>query len=323
MIRVGILGCSDIARRKFIPALLKSRQAGLAAVASRDLSRAASSIPPSMTVAQMTYQELVCSPAVDLIYISLPNHLHEEWSIRALEQGKHVICEKPLGLSAASVGRMLESAESHDRLLFENLMYLHHPQHSAVKECIAAGRIGTVLSVRSEFVFPGPADGDFRLNPVMGGGAYHDMNRYPLSAALYFLAGKNHRFFQGREQNRDGLTWSLQADSYTDAGETFSFLTAFGLPYRSFYRICGEKGFIRIDRAYTTPSDMENSITVMADGRDESFIAPPGDHFLNAIEYVCGLIRSGVWAEEHQRARELARLAEMFYDNCMTEVHVT
>jgi predicted dehydrogenase len=242
----------------------------------------------------------------------------------ALEQGKHVICEKPLGLSAASVGRMLKAADKHGRLLFENIMYLHHPQHSAVKECIASGRIGTILSLRSEFVFPGPAHGDFRLNPVMGGGAYHDMNRYPLSAALYFLAGKKHRFFQGREQNRDGLTLSLQADSCTDAGETFSFLTAFGLPYRSFYRICGEKGFIRVERAYTTPSDMENRITVMSDGRDESFSVPPSDHFLNAIEHVCALIRSGVWEAEHRQARAVAELAGLFYDNCiMTEVRVT
>ncbi|MDD2732862.1 MAG: Gfo/Idh/MocA family oxidoreductase [Desulfuromonadaceae bacterium] len=317
MIQVGILGCSDIARRKFIPALLKSSQACLAAVAGRERNRAASFVPPAVSATLMTYQELICSPAVDLVYISLPNHLHEEWSIRALEQGKHVICEKPLGLSAASVGRMLEAADKHGRLLFENLMYLHHPQHSAVKKCIAAGRIGTVLSLRSEFVFPGPSHGDFRLNPLMGGGAYHDMNRYPLSAALYFLEGKSHRFFQGRKQNRDGLAWSLQAESSTDAGETFSFLTAFGLSYRSFYRLCGEKGFILVERAYTTPSDMENRITVMADSRDESFTVPPSDHFLNTIEHVCALIRSGVWEAEHQRAREVAELARLFYDNCM------
>lgn len=317
MIRVGILGYSDIARRKFIPALLKSRQAGLAALASRDLSRAASRIPPSMTVAQMTYQELVCSPAVDLIYISLPNHLHEEWSIRALEQGKHVICEKPLGLSAASVSRMLETAERQGRLLFENLMYLQHPQQRRVKALIDSGRIGRLLTLRSEFAFPGPVAGDFRLNPDMGGGAFHDMNRYPLSAALYFLEGKKHRFFRGSEQQCEGVTQSLQGDSCTDAGETFSFLTAFGLPYRSFYSISGEKGFIRVERAYTTPAELENRITVMTDGRDESFSVPPSDHFLNTIEYVCGLIRGGEWEAEHRQSRELAGLAGMFYDNCI------
>lgn len=316
MIRVGVLGCSDIARRKFIPALLKSSQACCAALASRQPLKAASCVPPALSITPMTYQELVCSPGVDLVYVSLPNHLHEEWSIRALEQGKHVICEKPLGLSAASVTRMLDVADSHGRLLFENLMYLQHPQHTMVKALIDSGRIGKVLSLQSEFAFPGPLDGDFRLDLRQGGGAFHDMNRYPLSAARYFLTGKQHRFCQGTQVVREGLVLSLQAESCTESGETFSFLTAFGLTYRSFYRISAERGCIAVERAYTTPADMENRIAVTIDGRDESFSVPPSDHFLNTVDFVCGLIRSGDWQREHQRARDVAELAGIFYDNC-------
>lgn len=316
MIRVGVLGCSDIARRKFIPALLKSRQARLDAVAGRNLV-SASSLAAELSVTNLSYQDLVRAPEIDLIYISLPNHLHEEWSIRALEQGKHVICEKPLGLNAVSVQRMVDAAESHGRLLFENLMYLQHPQHAVVKELVETGRIGRRLSLHSEFAFPGPSAGDFRLDPAMGGGAYHDMNRYPLSAALYFLQGKNYRSVQGSIDVRDGLSYSLQATSCSDAGETFSFLTAFGQPYRSFYQITGDRGFIRVERAYTTPADQENRITLMADGRDESFSVPPYDHFLETIEHVCGLIRGGRWHAEHQRARAVAALADMFYDTCI------
>jgi NDP-hexose-3-ketoreductase len=316
MIRVGILGCSDIARRKFIPALLQSSQAILAAVASRQRSRAASFIPPNTDVKQMTYQELVCSPTLDVVYISLPNHLHEEWSIKALEHGKHVICEKPLALSAASVNRRLEAAYRSGVLLYENLMYLQHPQHKAVKEIIDSGYIGKVLSLRSEFAFPGPASGNFRLNPDVGGGAYHDMNRYPLSAALYFLEGKRHRFFQGSMEIHGGLTLSLQADSFTEAGETFSFLTAFGKPYRSYYMISGERGFVKVERAFTTPANMENRISVMSDSADESFIVPPADHFLNTINHVCELIRSGQWHGKHQQAKNLAGMADMYFDNC-------
>lgn len=319
MIRVGILGCSDIARRKFIPALLKSAHASLVAAARRQPGETASYLPPAMPIAQMTYEELICCPDVDLLYISLPNHLHEEWGIRALEQGKHVICEKPLALSAASAGRMLDAAGKQGRLLFENLMYLQHPQHQAVKALIESGRIGTVLSLRSEFSFPGPAAEDFRWNPLMGGGAFHDMNRYPLSAALNFLTGRKHRFSRGSQEIRDGLTMSLQGDSITDAGETFSFLTAFGRQYRSFYTIAGERGFITVERAYTTPAEMENRVTVMAGGRDESFTVPPCDHFLATIEQVCALIGNGEWGMEHRRAREVAILADMFQDNCFRE----
>lgn len=269
----------------------------------------------------MTYRQLVCSPDIDLVYLSLPNHLHEEWSVRALEQGKHVICEKPLSLSAASAKRMLETADRHGRLLYENLMYLQHPQHRAVKSLVASGGIGRVLSLRSEFAFPGPVENDFRLDPARGGGAFHDMNRYPLSAALFFLEGKAHRFIRGGTEVRDGLTLSLQAESVTDAGERFTFLTAFGLSYRSFYEISGERGVIRVERAYTTPADMVNRISVTIDGHDESFRVPPSDHFLGTIEHVCGLIRSGQWGEEHNRSRKLAELADMFQDNSTRRGH--
>lgn len=316
MIRVGILGCSDIARRKFIPALLKSGQARLEALASRKWNTP-SSFNEGLPVKSTTYHELVRDPAIDLIYLSLPNHLHEEWSIRALEQGKHVICEKPLGLDAASVSRMLEAADRHGRLLYENLMYLQHPQHTMVKKLIADGCIGRIVSLHSEFAFPGPAEGNFRLDPSQGGGAFHDMNRYPLSAALYFLAGERHRVTHGSIEVRAGLTNSLQAGSLSDCGERFTFLTAFEQPYRSFYEIQGTRGAIRVDRAYTTPADMENMVTTTVEGRKESFHVPPFDHFLGTIDHACGLIRSGRWGNEHLRSRKLAGLAEMFLDGCL------
>lgn len=316
-LRVGILGCSDIARRKFIPALLQSSHAHLAVVAARQPDKTDSLVPPGMNLKLMNYQDLVADPDIELIYISLPNHLHEEWSIRALEQGKHVLCEKPLALDAVAVGRMLDAADRNGRLLYENLMYLQHPQHSAVKAFISSGGIGRVLSMRSEFAFPGPVDGDFRLDPSMGGGAFHDMNRYPLSAAQFFLAGKTHHFIQGKDEQQTGLTVSFEAESVTDAGEKFSFMVAFGRSYRSFYEICGEQGTLRVDRAYTTPADMNNLIAVTVGGRDESFYVPPSDHFLNTIEHVCDLIHHGSWEAEHDRTRQLAELAGMFNDNCL------
>jgi predicted dehydrogenase len=314
-VRVGILGWSDIARRKYVPALLQSGQACFVALASRRSGQGASLVSGTSAV-MMTYEELINHPAVDLVYISLPNSLHEKWTIAALAHGKHVLCEKPLGLSAASVNRMLEAADRSGKLLYENLMYLQHPQHAAVRAIISSGRIGRIRSLRSEFAFPGPAQGDFRLDKAMGGGAFHDMNRYPLSAALFFLEGKDHRFVRGSADVRDGLTLSLQAESETEAGESFSFLVAFGQQYRSFYEITGERGSIRVERAYTTPADMENRIAVTVNGSDESFTVPPSDHFLGTIDRACELIRCGNWEAEHERSRKLAELAEMFQDNC-------
>lgn len=314
-VAVGVLGCSDIAQRKFIPALLQSEQAYFAILASRH-PEAFTPYEPENPVPLMTYEELLDDPAVELVYISLPNQLHEEWSIRFLERGKHVLCEKPLSLSAASTRLMLDAADRNNRLLYENIMYLQHSQHKTVKAILQSGRIGRLLSLHSEFAFPGPTEGDFRLDPTMGGGAFHDMNRYPLSAALNFLVGKVHRFIDGTTETRNGLNISLQAQSITDAGEIFSFLTAFGLSYRSFYEITGERGKIRVERAYTTPADMENSIMLTVDGEERSFTALPCDHFLATIDHVCRLVRGGEWKLEHEKARLLAELAEMFQDNC-------
>lgn len=310
--RVGILGYSDIARRKFLPALQKSNTARCVAIASRATPEHAED---ALQVPVMSYREMVCDPEIDLVYISLPNHLHEEWSIAALEQGRHVLCEKPLGLDSASVTRMLAAA-GNNRLLYENIMYLRHPQHGIVKKLVDSGRIGRLLSLRSEFAFPGPAPGDFRLDPARGGGAFNDMNRYPLSAAQYFLRGQRHEVLTGELEERDGLVWSLRAKSVTDAGEYFSFLTAFGLPYRSYYELQGERGNIRVERAYTTPAEWENRITVTVAGRDESLCSPACDHFLGTIEHVCGLIRTGDWLEAHERARKLAQMADLFLNSC-------
>lgn len=316
MIGVGILGCSDIARRKFIPALMNSKKARLAAVASRDLSKGAlfaAGLPAQVT----GYEELLHDPGIDLVYISLPNHLHELWSIRALREGKHVVCEKPLGLCAGSVDRMLDAAKLHRVLLYENLMYLGHPQHRAVKALVEAGRIGRIRSLRCVFTIPGVKEGDFRLDPALGGGAFHDLNRYPLSAALYFLKGAQHRFVRGDLRERDGLDLAMEAVTVTEEGEEFSFRIAFGEPYRAFYQIGGERGTIRVERCFTTPADLANTVALTIDGQDESFSVPPCDHFLQTIDHVCSLVRQGGdFSAVHDRARQLAQLAEMLKNNC-------
>lgn len=311
-LRAGVLGYSDISRRKFIPALLKSNRAYLSAIASRRMAK----IDPlfsGISIDIVSYHELIADPSIDLVYISLPNSLHEEWTIRALEQGKHVICEKPLGLSTSSVNRMLDAADGNGRLLYENIMYLHHPQHAEVKKIIESGRMGRILSLHTEFAFPGPKPDDFRLDPSMGGGAFHDLNRYPLSAALFFLSDAKHGCIRGVADIREGLVNSFKGESTTGSGESFSFLIAFGQPYRSYYELTTGIGSIRVDRAFTTPYESECRISVSRGGKDESFTVPPCDHFLLSLDHVCRLITEGGWEGEHERTRRLGELSGIFY----------
>lgn len=314
-VRVGILGCSDIALRRFVPALLRSTEARMTAVASRDQGKAAAFVP-GVPYETLGYEQLLASPNVDLVYISLPNHLHEEWTIRALEQGKHVLCEKPLGLSRSSVERMLAVAGERGLLLYENLMFLHHPQHAAVKALIDRGRIGRVTELRSVFGIPGFGEGNFRLDPARGGGAFHDLARYPLGTALHFLQGEISAF-QGVSQGRDGLNLGMHGVALTSAAETFSFSIAFGRQYESYYEIVGELGKIRVERAYTTPPELANTVQLICGCRDGSFVVPPADHFQLTIDHVCTLIRTkGDYRHEHTRTVRLALLAEAMERGC-------
>jgi NDP-hexose-3-ketoreductase len=317
-VKVGILGCSDIARRRFIPALLRSTAARLTAVASRNPEKAAAFIPGEDYM-PLSYEALLASPDVELVYISLSNHLHEQWAIRALEQGKHVLCEKPLALSRLAVERILAVAEERGRLLYENLMFLHHPQHAAVKALIAEGCIGRVTDLRSVFGIPSFEEGNFRLDPARGGGAFHDLARYPLGTALHFLKGEI-TSFRGVSQEHNGLNLGMHGMALTSAREIFSFSIKFGRQYESYYEIVGERGKIRVERAYTTPPDMANTIHVMCGVRGESFIVPPADHFLHTIDHVCGLIRTkNCYRQEHALTLRLAFLAEAMERGCTDE----
>jgi len=319
-VRVGVLGCSDIARRKFMPALAKCGRAKLTAVASRSKARA-DLFAGGSDCLRLSHEELLASPAVDLVYLSLPNHLHEEWAIRTLEAGKHLVCEKPLATSLQSAERMLAAAAQHGRLLYENQMFLFHPQHAVVKSLLSSGRIGRVQALRCFFGFPSPPAGDFRLDPLQGGGAFHDLARYPLGAALHLLQGRPGGF-RGQALWREGLNIAVHGTALTDADESFSFSIAFGQQYESLYEVIGEAGKIRLERAFTTPPDYANRI-MLTTGDSVTWIpVPPADHFQLMIDSIAASLQSGSGYEHFNRQAALvARLAAEMEQGCMERHH--
>lgn len=318
-VRIGLLGCSSIARRKVFPALATSERATLAVVASRTPEAVATRLGEYGSYAICSYEELLERTDLDLVYLSLPNHLHETWTIRALEQGKHVLCEKPLGLSPAAVERMYAKAGEQNRLLYENLMFLHHPQHAAVRALIASGRIGRLTTLRCVFGFPLPAAGNYRLDPACGGGAFFDLARYPLGMAQYLLHGELAEF-RGFACDRDGLNLAMHGVARSSREEILEFSIAFGQSYESYYEVVGERGKIRVDRAFTTPAELANRIEVIVDGQDVSFTVPAADHFRLMLDHVCALVRGGGdFREPAQRSRQLARLAEQMARGCRHE----
>lgn len=314
-LRIGVLGCSDIACRRFLPALRQSQKGELIAVGTR-ARYASQERLGAYHCAIVSYEELLQRNDIELIYLSLPNHLHEEWTLRALAAGKHVLCEKPLGLDAAAVKRMHAVAAERNRLLYENIMYLQHPQHAAVKAVVTSGRIGRLRALRATFTIPALPVKNFRNDPERGGGAFHDQIRYPLSAASYFLSGEKY-VFQGKMMKSGELVTAMHGGGVTEQKEIFRFSIGFGLPYHSTYELKGDAGRIRVERAFTTPADLANKIVLSCAGRDESFILPAADHFLLTINHVCDLVaQPKLFAAIRAQNERLATLADDLYRSC-------
>lgn len=178
-IRWGLIGAGWIATKAITPAIHAADNAIIQAVASRDAARSKALEP--ITIHQ-SYEDLISDPDIDAVYISLPNHLHSQWSIAALQAGKHVLCEKPFAMNVAEVELMVKAAKENDRLLVEAVWSRWHPRMARLVELVKAGNIGEIISIDSSFTFPGSIDGNYRATKEMGGGALFDVGVYPLHA---------------------------------------------------------------------------------------------------------------------------------------------
>ncbi|MFD7299065.1 Gfo/Idh/MocA family protein [Streptomyces sp. NPDC059897] len=183
--RVGVLGCASIAERRVLPALRRADGLEPVAVASRDGAKAARFGCRAVT----GYRDLLDDPDIDAVYVPLPTGLHEEWTEYALRAGKHVLVEKPLATDARAAARLFALAREGGLVLMENLMFVHHGLHRAVRRILDEGTIGTVREMTAEFGIPQLAPDDIRWKPELGGGALLDMGVYPVRAAQMFLGG--------------------------------------------------------------------------------------------------------------------------------------
>jgi len=185
-IRWGILSTANIGRKCVIPAILRGSEGVVAAIASRDATRAAQvatdfGIPRSFG----SYQTLVDDPDIDAIYNPLPNHLHVEWTVRALEAGKHVLCEKPIALNASEAAAIVAARDRTGRCVIEAFMVRYHPQWHRIRALLRSGRIGEVRLIQSSFLFRMLDPKNVRNQLEIGGGALYDVGCYPIVTARY------------------------------------------------------------------------------------------------------------------------------------------
>lgn len=187
--RWGLLGAGWIARRAIAPAMHSAHGAVVEVVAARDLARAAALGPRRAAVDD--YAAVVDDPDIDAVYVALSNDGHLPWTQRALEAGKAVLCEKPLGRTAEEAHRMRSIADASGALLVEATWNLWHPRTARAAALIASGALGSVTGVSGSFVFDGVAEGNYRLDPERGGGALLDVGTYPLTGAAWATRGRD------------------------------------------------------------------------------------------------------------------------------------
>ena len=181
-LRWGILSTANIARKKVVPGMRKARRSAITAIASREAGRAeAVAAELDIPRAHASYEALLADPEVDAVYSPLPNHLHAEWSIAAAHAGKHILCEKPLALTADDAQRMIDVARAEGVTLMEAFMYRLHPTWQAVVELVRSGEIGRLVSVQSWFSYFNDDAANIRNIREVGGGALFDIGCYSVN----------------------------------------------------------------------------------------------------------------------------------------------
>lgn len=246
----GLLSTARI-NRALIPPLQVSKRNHLLAVGSRSQDTAdAYAKERKIPRAYGSYEALLADPEIDVIYNPLPNHLHAEWTIKAVEAGKHVLCEKPLALSVDEVDAVKAAAHKHGRVVAEAFMYRHHPQTLKVQELVRSGSLGTLKLIRGSFSFLLSREGDVRLKPEWGGGSIWDVGCYPISYARTVVGEEPLEVFGWQATGPTGIDETFVGQMRFKEDVVAQFDSSFVIPFHAFMEVVGSDGTLNIPKPF-------------------------------------------------------------------------
>jgi predicted dehydrogenase len=282
-LRWGLLSTARI-NNALIPAIRLSQRSTLAAVASRSIDKARQyAAEHSISHAFGSYEEMLASDAVDAVYISLPNDLHAHWTIRALQAGKHVLCEKPFAVTQDEVTEMRAAARQSGCVLTEAFMYLHHPQTRLVLDAIRAGKIGQIRAVQGAFHFTLANLADPRAIPEQGGGSIWDIGVYPISYAQQIMGAAPVEVSGWQRIGETGVDMTFAGQMRYAGGSVAQFTCSFESPFHIRVEVFGSEGRMVITRPFT---GMENGTVEFISSSDKvEVLAVPEKHlYLGEVE---------------------------------------
>jgi len=258
-LRIGILGSGQIVMNAIVDAIIEADGAVVSAIATRGTGAALKDDPRFAGVSILTgpdsYAQLVGSEDVDAVYVGLPNHLHKLWTLEAIRHGKHVLCEKPLGIDAGEAREMVAAAKQANVRLVEAFMYRYNPQHQRVREIIASGELGEVKLIRSGFTVPlaDPLD-NVRFGPYPAAGALYDVGVYCVNVARWMFGSEPTTAYASMAELPGSTGDILHSLVLTFPGGRLASLSGgLGQAYQSFYEVVGTAGRVLVDRPFATP----------------------------------------------------------------------
>jgi predicted dehydrogenase len=302
-VRWGVLGAARIGLNRVIPAMQKSELCEVTAIASRDIAKARAVGLPK---AHGSYEELLADPDIDAIYNPLPNHLHVPWTIRAAEAGKHVLCEKPIGMDAKEARTLIEVRDRTRKKIGEAFMVRVHPQWLRARETVRSGEIGDLRAVTGFFSYNNQDPKNIRNIPEYGGGGVMDIGCYPITMTRFLFGEEPTRVIalmeRDPEMGTDRLTSAMM--EFPSGQGTFTCSTQLN-PYQRILAV-GTKGKVELEIPFNpTPEQFDgiNQFTLQGDAfsrailEDTEVPVPLEDsvHNMEVIDAVFRSAKSGAW----------------------------
>lgn len=288
----GLLSTARI-NRALIPPLQVSKRNHLLAVGSRTRESADKyARDKKIPRTHGSYEALLADPEIDVIYNSLPNHLHAGWTIKAVEAGKHVLCEKPLALTVDEVDAIHTAARKHERVVAEAFMYRHHPQTLKVQEIVKSGSLGTLKLIRGSFSFVLSREEDIRLlDPALGGGSIWDVGCYPISYARTVVGENPLEVFGWQVTGPTGIDETFVGQMRFPNGVHAQFDSSFAIPFHTFMEIIGSEGTLSIPKPFKP--DVNERIFLTHGDKTETIKVKGQELYLGEVEDMADAILLG------------------------------
>ena len=293
VLKIGAIGCSDVAKRQFFPAINSSQLANVEYIGSRSLKKAEEWAKKYGCSEFGSYDDVINSD-VDAVYIPLPIGLHEEWTLKAANAGKHVLCEKSSTTSYESAKKIVKAGKKNNIRILEGFAFRFHPQHEQIRKLIC-NELGELHNFYGIYGFPPPPEDNIRWKKELGGGVLNDVACYPIYASRLVFQSEPISVLSHLEFDK-----KFDVDKSADVilkypNEKTAFVSSgFNNYYQSKYSVWGSKARISTKRAYAVPHDYKTSVYLDKNDKISETIIPPVDQFAIMFDIFCNVITNNI-----------------------------